>query len=78
MVRRGVALLLSREKRCWVCGEAANSEEVLKQAEELRPDVTLLDVSTPSIDGLTTRLATQWIPDTKVLITSQPDPIILT
>jgi DNA-binding NarL/FixJ family response regulator len=57
-----------------VCSEAPNSEEVLKQAEELHPDVILRDVSLPSIDGLeTTRLATR-LPDTKVLITSQHDP----
>lgn len=60
MVRRGVALLLSLEKSWSVCGEAPSSEEVLKQAEELRPDVILLDVSTRSIDRLeTTRLATR-------------------
>ena len=53
-VRRGVALLLSQEKSWSVCGEAPNSEEVLKQAEELHPDVILLDVSPPSIDGLET------------------------
>ena len=45
MVRRSVAWLLSQEKSWSVAGEAPNSEEVLKQAEELHPDVILLDVS---------------------------------
>jgi chemotaxis response regulator CheB len=64
-----------RTKAGRFCGDAPNSEEVLKQAEELHPDVILRDVSLPSIDGLeTTRLATRRLPDTKVLITSQHDP----
>lgn len=52
MVRRGVALLPSEGKNWSVCGGASNSEEVLKQAEELHPDVILRDVSVPSIAGL--------------------------
>jgi DNA-binding NarL/FixJ family response regulator len=75
MVRHGIALLLAQEKDWSVCGEASNSEEALKRAEELRPDVILLDVSMPSIDGLeTTRLLMRRLPDSKVLIISQHDP----
>jgi DNA-binding NarL/FixJ family response regulator len=75
MVRRGIALLLSQENSWSVCGEATTSEEVLKRAEELHPELILLDVSMPGIDGLeTTRRLKQRLPETKVLIISQHDP----
>jgi len=75
MVRRGIALLLSQESGWSVCGEATNSDEVLNQAETLRPELILLDVSMPGIDGLEiTRRLKHRLPDTQVIIISQHDP----
>ena len=66
-----------RGKNWSVGGGASNSEEVLKQAEELHPDVILRDVSVPSIAGLEIDNASAdagELSDTKVLIVSQHDP----
>jgi DNA-binding NarL/FixJ family response regulator len=75
MVRRGIVMLLSQENSWSVAGEASNSAEVLQLAEQLRPDVILLDVSMPNIDGLElTRRLAQRLADTKVVIVSQYEP----
>jgi two-component system response regulator NreC len=75
MVRRGISLLLSQERDWSICGEASNAEEILRLAGELHPEIVLLDVSMPGMDGLgITRALKQRLPDTKILIISQHDP----
>ena len=75
MVRRGISLLLSQERDWSICGEASNAEEVLGLSGELHPEIVLLDVSMPGMDGLgITRVLKQRLPDTKILIISQHDP----
>ena len=78
MVRRGVARLLSSEPDWEVCGEARDGSEALLKAPELLPDVILLDVSMPGLNGLeVARLLRQDLPQTKILVMSQHDPIQL-
>jgi DNA-binding NarL/FixJ family response regulator len=78
MVRRGVAGLLSSEPNWEVCGEAKNGSEALLKAPKLLPDLILLDVSMPGLDGLeVTRLLRRVVPQTKILVMSQHDPIQL-
>jgi two-component system response regulator NreC len=75
LVRRGIAGLLSGENTCEICGEASNADETLQKADELRPDLILLDVSMPGTDGLNTaQLLKQKFPALKILIISQHDP----
>jgi DNA-binding NarL/FixJ family response regulator len=75
LVRRGVAELLSDDRDLEVCGEAADSNETLQKAGELRPDLVLLDFSMPGMDGLNTaKLLRQKFPSLKILIVSQHDP----
>ena len=46
--------MLLESHRDWiVCGEAENGSETVEQAAALKPDVILLDISMPQIDGLT-------------------------
>jgi DNA-binding NarL/FixJ family response regulator len=74
MIRRGIAAILANDQSLIVCGEAADAEETLQKACDLRPDVVLLDVSMPGTNGLeTARLLRQRVPDSKVLIISQHD-----
>jgi DNA-binding NarL/FixJ family response regulator len=51
-VRRGIRSLLESHGQWNVCGEAADGEEAVEEAGRLRPDVVLLDVSMPKLNGL--------------------------
>lgn len=77
-VRDGVRALLSSQPNYEVCGEAADGEEALRMAIELRPDLILLDIRMPRKSGLdTARLIRQQLSGTKIIIMSQNDPAAL-
>ncbi len=78
IIRRGVIGILSSETNWEVCGEAKDGSETLRKAEELRPDLILLDISMPGINGLeVSRLLRQQVPGIKILVVSHHDPIQL-
>jgi DNA-binding NarL/FixJ family response regulator len=78
MVRQGVIELLSSEPKWEVCGEAKDGAEALQKTRQLLPDLLLLDVSMPGINGLeVTHLVRKDIPQTKILILTQNDPVAL-
>ncbi len=78
MVRRGIMRILSFVTNCEVCGEARDGSEALRKARELLPDLILLDISMPGINGLeVARLLRQEVPVAKILVISQHDPIQL-
>ena len=52
LFRRGVILTISQEEEFRVVGEAENGEQALEMLERLRPDIALVDVSMPGMDGL--------------------------
>jgi DNA-binding NarL/FixJ family response regulator len=52
MVRRGICSVLSNDKTLDVVCQTANGEEAVKKAEELLPDLILLDIGLPGISGL--------------------------
>jgi two-component system, NarL family, response regulator LiaR len=54
MVREGVKMYLSFDKTLEVVGEASNGEEALEIAAKLLPDVVLMDLIMPVMDGVTT------------------------
>jgi len=69
LVRRGIRELL-RTQRSWrVIGEAANGHEAVEKANKLKPDVAILDISMPDLDGLqAARTIREAIPTTKVVV----------
>jgi DNA-binding NarL/FixJ family response regulator len=52
MVRQGFGALLNAQEGITVAGEAINGEEALRSCRDLRPDVVLMDVRMPVMDGL--------------------------
>ena len=52
LVREGIRACLEREVDVQVLGEARNGEEAVERIRELRPDLVLLDVQMPGMDGL--------------------------
>lgn len=52
LVRAGFKALLDAQSGIEVAGEAADGEEALRKARELRPDVVLMDIRMPVLDGL--------------------------
>lgn len=52
LVREGIRVFLERETDVQVLGEAHNGEEAVARIRELRPDLVLLDVQMPGMDGL--------------------------
>jgi DNA-binding NarL/FixJ family response regulator len=71
VVRRGLRALLQEQPGWQVVAEVTNGEDAVAKAEEFKPDVAILDISMPSLDGLeATRQIAKRSPRTKVLILS--------
>jgi DNA-binding NarL/FixJ family response regulator len=70
LVRAGFRMILEAEEDMEVVGEAANGQEAVSEARRLRPDVVLMDVRMPEVDGIeaTRRLLDQCGLDTKVVM----------
>ena len=69
VVREGLRLSLSRAPHIRVVGEAADGATAVALAERRKPDVVIMDVRMPGMDGLeATKLLTEKVPGTAVLI----------
>jgi two-component system response regulator NreC len=74
LVREGLKLLLGYAVGVEVVGEAANGHEAVERVVHLRPDVALVDITMPELDGLAaTRLIRRCAPSVKVLILTMHD-----
>jgi DNA-binding NarL/FixJ family response regulator len=69
VVREGLRLALSRAPHIRVIGEAADGASAVALAERRRPDVVIMDVRMPGMDGLAaTKILSEKLPETSVLI----------
>jgi DNA-binding NarL/FixJ family response regulator len=68
MVRRGLVELLSAATGLEVVGEAANGREAIERAGELLPDVVLMDLQMPEMDGVTATKAIAAVGSSQVLV----------
>src|ERR1051326_4250702 len=72
IVRRGVVAAIRDERQDWeVCGEASTGREAVSAAERLKPDIVVMDISMPEMNGLeATRQILKENPAAQVLILS--------
>jgi len=69
LFRKGVRELLESQPGCEVVGEAATGREALVKAKRLKPNVVILDVGMPELNGLeATREILKAVPETEVII----------
>src|ERR1700691_6556511 len=74
VVRRGLSALLQSHDGWEVCGDAKDGREAVEKAKELKPDVVILDVGMPNLNGLAaTRQLLQQNPQQKVIVLTITD-----
>lgn len=76
VVREGLRALLKTEQDIEIVGEAWNGNQAVELARKTTPDVVVMDISMPELNGLeATRQLKRTVPDTKVLVLSSYDEL---
>jgi DNA-binding NarL/FixJ family response regulator len=74
IVRRGLKELLEEQPGWTVCAEAANGREAVELALEHRPNIAVIDLTMPELNGLeATRRIREAVPETEVLVFTMHD-----
>lgn len=72
LVRRGICSVLTAEPSITLCGEAVDGYDAIEKAKALRPDIIVMDVSMPRLNGLdATREVKRIFPNIEIVIVSQ-------
>ena len=76
LVRHGARAILDSRHGWRVVGEAANGREAVQKAIELKPDVAVVDIGMPELDGVeVARQIREAVPDTKVLVLTMHESV---
>ncbi len=68
LVRKGISLILSNESEIKLVGEASNGRDAVQLFRTLQPDVTLMDLRMPELDGISTvKQIRAEFPDAKII-----------
>lgn len=74
IVRQGLKLLIDKQPDMTVVGEAADGNRVLERARALKPDIVVMDISMPGMNGLlATRALKQLQPDVAIIVLTRHD-----
>lgn len=75
IVREGVRRILERQEDWDICGEASNGQDALRLNGTLKPDVIIMDITMPGMNGLevTEKITTDY-PGSRVLIFTMHEP----
>jgi DNA-binding NarL/FixJ family response regulator len=74
VVRKGLCNLLQTHEGWEICGEARDGREAVEMTKQLKPDVVVLDIGMPNLNGLAaTRQLSQQNPDLKIIVLTITD-----
>src|ERR1700719_2699679 len=74
LMRTGMRSLMLSQSEWIVCGEAADGIDAVEKAAALKPDVVLVDISMPHLNGLeVARRIHEQVPDSEILIVTEMD-----
>ncbi|HEV1285319.1 MAG TPA: response regulator transcription factor [Bryobacteraceae bacterium] len=74
LVRKGIASILANEADMELVGEANNGREAVEMFKQFKPDVVLMDLRMPDLDGTSaTRLIRQEVPEAKIIALTSYD-----
>lgn len=71
IVRQGLARLLEEQQNFKVVGEAVNGQDAVEKAEKLKPDIIIMDIAMPRMNGIeAAKRIRKQMPETKIIILS--------